>query len=83
MDSNPNSKKNISDNAPVQERQQFQIKTLNKFDLIADDSEEDRLLDSNAAVVSKAEAGDNPWFTKFEVQQSSKAVRRKHGANES
>ena len=86
VDSNPNQKQNKSDMTDTPDRRQFQIRTLNKFDVIADASEADDLgpNDSDVAPVTQPENNNNPWFEKFEVKQPpSQVVRRKRGANES
>ena len=83
---NPNQKQNKSDITDTPDRRQFQIRTLNKFDVIADASEADDLgpNDSDVAPVTQPENNNNPWFEKFEVKQPpSQVVRRKRGANES
>lgn len=60
----------------------FQIKTANKFDIIAD-CDDDRPINSDSTPVTQPENNSKPWFEKFEIQQPSNLVRRKQGNNES
>ena len=60
----------------------FQIKTANKFDVIAD-CDDDRPINSDSTPVTPPENNPKPWFEKFEIQQPSNLVRRKQGNNES
>ncbi|KAL5254218.1 hypothetical protein ACHWQZ_G013854 [Mnemiopsis leidyi] len=64
-----------------QDRQQYQIRTINKFELIADESDETEQVDS--VLTSEAPADGRPWFEKFELSKQNQVVRRKKGANES
>ena len=64
-----------------QDRQQYQIRTINKFELIADESDETEQIDSR--LTSEAPADGRPWFEKFELSKQNQVVRRKKGANES
>ena len=79
VDSDSKAKNNKTVN---QERQQFQIKTLNKFELIADESDETEQKHSEG--IPEVPADGRPWFEKFEVSKPDQAARRrKKGENES